>query len=87
MAHKPVSILRHSLLLIAALVAAASLTGSPVRAQPGSGKGILTLFEPVRGELRAGHPSDDWVLEGRAGQPVALLVTSTGGLDPTLARA
>ena len=84
MAHKPVSILRHSLLLIAALVAVASLTGSPVRAQPGSGKGILTLFEPVRGELRAGHPSDDWVLEGRAGQPVALLVTSTGGLDPTL---
>lgn len=81
--HKRVTTIRRILLLALAL-AVAALPDGLAGAQTDSAAGTLALFEPVSGTLDARNPADEWMLEGRAGQPVALLVTGAGGLDPML---
>lgn len=71
-------------LLLAAVALAIALPGAAASAQPGDTPGALAFFEPVRGTLDAANPVDEWTLDGRADQPVALLVTGDGSLDPVL---
>lgn len=71
-------------LLPAAVALAISLPGAAASAQPGDTPGTLAFFEPVRGTLDAANPVDEWTFDGRADQPVALLVTGDGSLDPVL---
>ncbi|MCZ2098596.1 MAG: LamG domain-containing protein [Anaerolineae bacterium] len=71
-------------LLLAALVAAIAIPGVAAGAQPGDAAGALAFFEPVRGTLDAANPVDEWTLDGLADQPVGLLVTGDGSLDPVL---
>lgn len=71
-------------LLLAALAVTLALPGAAASAQQGDAPGVLAFFEPVRGTLDAANPADEWTLDGLAGQPVALLVTGDGSLDPML---
>lgn len=81
--HRYVRTFGRGVRLALALAAAGALPGLLARAQTDD-PAPLALFETVRGTLDASNPADDWTLEGRAGQPVALLVTGAGALDPML---
>lgn len=70
--------------LAALVLACGLLPAGVVRAQGGEAAGVLAFFEPARGTLSAANPSDEWALNGFAGQPVALVATGDGSLDPVL---
>ena len=70
--------------LAALVLVCGLLPAGAVHAQGDEAAGALAFFEPVRGTLSAANPSDDWALDGFAGQPVALVATGDGDLDPVL---